>query len=52
MKLKEKKEILKAERLARKEQEKNGLIEKEKEELEKELTSRLENFEIKQTKKN
>ena len=52
MRLKEQKEILKAERLARKEREKIGLIEQEKQKLEEELTSRLESFEVKQTKKN
>ena len=52
MRLKEQKEIQKAERLARKEREKIGLLEEEKQKLEEELTSRLENFEVKQTKKN
>ena len=37
---------------ARKEQEKLGLKDQEEQKIEEELTSRLENFEIKQTKKN
>ena len=40
------------EKLKRKEQEKLGLKDEEEKELEKELTSRLESFEVKQTKKN
>ncbi len=52
MKLKEEKELLKFEKLKRKEQEKLGLKEQQENELEEELTSRLENFEVKRTKEN
>ncbi len=52
MKLNEEKELMKIERLALKEKQKQGLLDQEHQQLEEELTSRLESFEIKQTKKN
>mgnify|MGYP001292623294 CR=1 FL=1 len=50
MKLEKEEEILKFEKLKKKE--KTRLIEKENQILEEELASRLETFDIKQTKKN
>ncbi len=52
MKLEEEQEILKLEKLKIKEQEKMGLLEKDNLKLEKQLTTRLEIFDIKETKKN
>ena len=52
MKLNEKKELLKFEKLKQKEQEKLGVKDLKEKKIQEELTSRLETFEIKQTKKN
>ncbi len=48
----EEKELLKFEKLKRKEQEKIGIKNLEEDKIEEELTSRLKSFEIKETKKN
>jgi len=52
MKLNEEKELLKFEKLKKKEQEKLGAKDQKEKKIQEELTSRLETFEIKQTKKN